>query len=47
MVVDLFDTLDMIEGWYKSSMKYRSHKVRHVAEDEYDTWPNHVTSVKV
>jgi hypothetical protein len=53
MVVYLFNTLAIIEGWYKSdknpdATKYRSHEVRHVAEDKYDTWPNRlVTSVKV
>jgi hypothetical protein len=53
MVVDLFDTLKMIEGWCKisktpKSMKYQSHEVKHVAKDKYDTWPNQLlTIVKV
>ena len=50
---DLFGTLEKIEGWYKSAKTpeatmYRSHEVRHVEKDEYDTWTNQmVTSVKV
>jgi hypothetical protein len=53
MVVDQFDTSEIIEGRYKISktleaMKYQSNEVIHVAEEKYDKWPNRlVTSIKV
>jgi hypothetical protein len=42
--VNLFETSEIIEGWYKSeknpeAMKYRSHEVIHVAETNMTRGP--------